>query len=339
MSIGTQTANTPESGDARARARRLAGLAAAPIVFAVLTLAGGPRAAQTPLLTPRLVVGGYADGDAFRQPRGIAFDPRDGSIAVANTGAHRIEVFSASGRPLARFVHHVADANGLAIDGAPCALAFDRAGQLLVADLASNVVDVLDRRGRLLARLAVAEGRPSALAIGPDGTIFVGTSGELSRIYRFNPDYTASGSWGVTGSDPGQLLSVTALGVLPEGNLAVACARTREGIQVFTPAGQYLRGFASHELGRGSVSLPSGVFGSADGRIWVLDEIRQTVQVFSANGEFLDQGGGEGDAPGLFAHPSSMSTNGRGLIAITDRELGRFQILQISDIAAHAANP
>jgi DNA-binding beta-propeller fold protein YncE len=295
--------------------------------------------ASSPILKPRLVVSGFTEGSAFTQPRGIAFDRSDGAIVVANTGAHRIEVYSPSGRPLARFVHLALAANGSTTDGAPCALAFDHQGRLLVADLASTAVDVIDRRGRLVQRLSIPAGRPSALAVAADGTVFVGTTGDVSKIYRFSPDLVAEGSWGEDGEAPGQLTSVTALAVLENGTLAVACARTSLGIQLFSPAGAYLRGFANHELGRGSVSLPSGVFGTADGRIWVLDEIRQVIEIFDAEGTFIEQVGGRGEDAGLFAHPSSMTTNGSGLIAVTDRELGRFQVLQISEATTTAVRP
>ena len=327
------------------REARMSGLRAAlrgralPVAALIVALALSPALASAPILEPRLVVSGYSDGGAFMQPRGIAFDLGDGAIVVANTGAHRIEIFSASGRPLVRFVHRALLSNGTLADGAPSALAFDRQGRLLVADLISTAVDVLDRRGRLITRLAIPAGRPSALAVAGDGTVFVGTTGEASKIYRFRPDLTADGSWGDSGSEPGQLMSVTALAVLENGTLAVACARTSQGIQLFSPAGAYLGGFASHELGRGSVSLPCGVFGTADGQIWVLDEIRQTIQIFDGDGVFIEQVGGRGDEPGWFAHPSSMTTNGHGLVAVTDRELGRFQVLQISDATAAAVRP
>jgi sugar lactone lactonase YvrE len=301
-----------------------AGLAAAFLAFAL-----GATAEPPPLLTPRLVIWGYADGTNLRRPRGAAFDPLDGAIYVANTGAHRIEVFSRTGRPLNWFVHRVAGPDGALVDGEPCALAFDRAGRLLVADNAASYVDVLDRRGRPLRRLDLHGGRPSALAVGADGTIYAASSGEGSRIHRFGADYAPAGSWGEPGAGPGHLHSVTALASLPDSTLAVACARTELGVQIFTGDGAYLRGFTTHEMGPGNVSLPSGMVGSPDGRIWVCDEIRQSVQVFDRDGNFITQATGEGAAPGELSYPSSFVTDGRGLIAVTERLLGRLQVLAL----------
>ena len=296
----------------------------------VATVGSCWAAANSRMLEPRLVLWGFTQGERLNQPRGAAFDPRDGAIYVANTGDHEIEVFSKTGRPLSRFVHRVRRSDGTTVDGNPCALAFDRSGRLLVADQLVSYVDVLDGRGRPVTRFEIPTGHPNALAVAGDGTIFVGTTAEASKIYRFRPDYAPDGSWGEEGTEPGHLFSVTAIAVLGDTAIAVACGRTDFGIQIFTPAGTYRRGFGLHDVGDGNVSLPSGVIATADGRIWVVDEIRETIQVFDKDGNFVAKTGEKGVAPGEFGHPSSLTSNGRGLIALTDRGIGRVQVLGIS---------
>ncbi len=300
------------------------------LALCAVLCAGAASANEGGSLPVKLVVWGFADGETFKHPRGIAFDPIDGAIYVANTGAHRIEVFSKAGRPLVRFVHRVTGRDGNEVDGEPCALAFDLANHLVVADQLAPYVDVLDRRGRGITRLPIPAGHAAALAVSGDGSILVGTTAEQSKIYRFRRDYTPADSWGAQGDSAGQLHSVTALAALADGNLAVACSRTALGVQIFTTDGKYLRGFGAHEMGPGNLSLPSGLLGIADGRIWVLDEVRQTLQLFDKDGAFVQQRGGNGTAPGEFSYPSSMAANGTGLIAVTDRGLGRFQVLGIS---------
>ncbi len=313
----------------RPAASRLAALALGLILGAALAR-HADAAAGVPALAPRLLVWGFASGETLAQPRGIVFDPRDGAIYVANTGAHRVEVYSRTGRPLTRFVHRVTRPESTVVDGEPCALAFDRAGHLLVADQLALYVDVLDRRGRPVARLDIPQGHPSALAVGADGTIYVGTTAETSRVYRFRPDYAPDGAWGEPGSAPGHLFDVTALAVMPDGALAVACARTDLAIQFFTPAGDYTGGFGAHEMGRGNLSLPSGVVGTADSLVWVCDEIRGDLQVFDRQGALVTVAGGRGGGGGEFSHPTAMAGDGRGLIAVTERVPGRFQVLAVA---------
>ncbi len=319
----------------RAGSRSLAGsrgpLLALVIVLDALIHASAAQSGQAPLLETRLVLWGYSNGTTFQQPRGIAFDPSDGAIYVCNTAEHRVEVFSKTGRPLSRFVHRVSRPTGEVVDGNPVALAFDRSGRLLVVDRLASYVDVLDRRARPVARLNIPAGHAAAVAVGGDGTIYVGTNAEASRIHRFRPDYTPDGVWGVEGVAPGYLNDVAAMCALGDTAIAVACERTDLVVQVFSPAGEYRRGFGTHEVGDGNFSLPSGMAATADGRIWILDEIRRTLQVFDREGGFLTKAEGTGTALGQFLSPSSLASDGRGLVALTDRGLGRVQVFGVVD--------
>jgi len=328
---GNLMALSAMAGPQAGRARFLARLTLA--VSLLGALAATAAAQESPLLTPRLVLWRYADASAFDQPRGIAFDPLDGAIYVANSGKHRIEVFSKTGRALSQFVHRVTGPDGNRIDGTPCALAFDHAGRLLVTDLRSHSVDVLDRRGHSLFTLPATTGQPNALAVGADGTIYVGTTSDESRVHRIRPDYRPDSSWGEPGNERGKLWGVTALCVLNDGSVAVACDRTELGVQIFSPTGEYLRGFGTHEVGEGNLSLPSGLVATPDGRIWVVDEIRQTIQVFDSQGTPLSKEGQRGAGAGEFAHPSSMTYDGHDSIALTDREIGRVQVFTVSDLS------
>jgi DNA-binding beta-propeller fold protein YncE len=316
-----------------ARHGRLWSMAGAFTVWAsplLITATPAPTTAA-PLLRPRLALWGYASGTAFVQPRGVAFDPSDGAIYVSNTGAHRIEAFSKSGRPLSRFVHRVSGPDGALVDGSPAGLAFDRSGRLLVVDRRAAYVDVLDRRGRPVARLDVPGASPAAVAVGSDGTIYVGTTGGSSRVHRFRRDYAPDGVWGAQGTAPGCLADVAALAVLGDGAVAVACERSDLVVQVFSPAGEFQRGFGTHEVGDGNFSLPSAMVATPDGRLWVLDEIRRSLTVFDAQGTLLAAAAGSGTALGNFDHPSGLASDGRGSLAVTDRGIGRVQVFDVDD--------
>lgn len=318
------------TGISRPMAPRRA-FATLPFAFALLAALAAAAGADETLLKPRLMLWRFADASAFQEPRGIAFDPLDGAIYVSNAGRHRIEIFSKTGRALGQFVHRVESEDGKTIDGTPCALAFDRAGHLLVADLRSRSVDVLDRRGRRILRLPATAGQPNALAVGPDGAIWVATTSGESKVYRFRPDYRLDGSWGEEGTDPGRLNGINALCVLKDGSVAVACARTDLAVQIFTASGQYLRGFGKHDVGEGNFSFPSGLIATADGRIWVIDEIRQCLQIFDDQGTLIAKQGEPGTAPGEFAEPSSITYDGGNSIALTDRGIGRVQVFTVAE--------
>ena len=307
-------------------------LALAALAFAMAAGSISTAASETALNQPKLAVWGYSNGVTFSEPRGVAFDPVDGAIYISNTGQHRVEVFSAAGRPLFQFVHRVTSRDGAVVDGLPGALAFDRSGRLLVVDQLAPYVDVLDLHGRTVTRLEIAAGSPTAVAVGGDGTIYVGTAAESSTVHRFSPDYRPAGVWGEGGIAPGYLKNVAALAALGDTAIAVACSRTDVTVQLFTPAGQYLRGFGSHDVGDGNFSMPSGLVATADGRIWVLDEIRHTLQVFDAQGNFLAQADGTGSAAGQFGNPSALAWDGRGRIGVADPGFERVVVFAV-DVA------
>ena len=89
-----------------------------------------------------------------------------------------------------------------------------------------------------------------------------------------------------------------------------------------------LNAFGVHDHGPGNFSLPSGVTTTADGRIWVGDGIRQIVQVFEADGSFLEIVGGVGSGPGQFFNPYALASDGRELIAVAERAGNRVQVMR-----------
>lgn len=300
-----------------------------PLLVTASLLAPGSLLAAD-LAVPERVVSGYEDGARFRTPHGVALDAARGELWVANTGEHRIEFFSLTGRPLGRFVHEVALPQGGAEPGLPHALAVLPTGRIAVTDNLAATVDILDRRGRTVSSLELpssAKGSPQALALTADGGLLVAGPPGDDHVYRFDAKLHLIASWGTRGEAPGQLRAITALCVLPDGNVAVTCAQTKLGIQIFTMDGAYVNGFGVHDIGHGNVSLPSGIAATADGRIWVSDEVRQVIQVFDRDGKFLAMLGGFGIAAGDLNYPSALAGDGRYRLAVAERELGRVQIL------------
>jgi DNA-binding beta-propeller fold protein YncE len=284
---------------------------------------------------PSLVVYGLEAQVPFNSPRGIALSAQREEIYLANTGAGRLEIFDFKGRPKARFLHRITLADGTVLDGQPRAVAVDRAGRLLLVDNLAPYVDVLDYRGRSIARFEPAPPAasrnewPGSIAVAADGTIFVAARGDSGRVCVFGPDFRPAGCWGVPGSEPGRLSQVTALAATPEGNLVVTCTGTSLAVQIFDPKGSYLKGFGRHDVGNENFSFPSGVAVTDDGRIWVTDEIRQVIKVFDSNGGFVAMFGGLGKAPGSYQYPSSLASDGKTRLAVAEREGDRFQILTI----------
>ncbi len=285
------------------------------------------------LAIPDMVVPDLRSGARLSSPGGIAFNPATGEIVLANTSAHRIEIYSPRGRLLTRFAHRVRANDGTLVEGLPRSVAVTGSGHLLVADGRAPYVDVLDHRGRPIAELKtpIPPNGPglTSVVVTRKGEILASAPGEMGRVFLFGPDLAPIGSWGEPGISRGHLNGIVALAELPDGNIVVACALTELAIQVFTPRGEFVRGFGKHDIGPGNFSLPSGLAVTADGRIWASDELRQVVQVFDSTGTYIGVVGGGGTAPGLFQYPSALATDGVDHLAVAERVGGRFQIFDI----------
>lgn len=283
------------------------------------------------LATPTAMVFGRDQGIPFHSVRAVAVDPHAQEFFVADGGRHEIAAFDLGGQPLGSFVHRVPDSRGRLVDGTPMALAVDVEGNLLVADERVPWVDVLDFRGRPVARLQAADAgaagfEAGAIAVGPDGSIFVATRGDSARVHRFSSRYEHQGSWGVAGVDSGQIGAITGIAVAADGRVFLSCALTTLAVQSFDADGRFLGGFGLHELGDGNFSLPSGVAVTADGRLWVADQVRQVVNVFDPTGSYVGMFGGLGTAPGEFQYPSALASDGGGLLVVAERVGNRVQV-------------
>jgi DNA-binding beta-propeller fold protein YncE len=273
-------------------------------------------------------------GGSFVRPRAVALDVAHGEVIVANTGLGRVEYFDYRTWPLGFFTHEVPGPEGLPRTGEPIALAVDASGRLLVSDLKAAFVDVLDYRGRSLARLSLpapddtSSDRfgPGAIAVAPDGRVFVASRG-AGRVHVFDAGLRHVASWGVAGSDSTQLSNITALAVDTTGRVYVACVSGALAVQVFDGNGTFAFGFGRHDIGPGNFSLPTGIAFAAGGRVCVCDAIRQVVQVFETDGTFVGAVGGVGVGPGEFREPSALAGDGHGFLALAEKSGSRFQVM------------
>jgi hypothetical protein len=82
-------------------------------------------------------------------------------------------------------------------------------------------------------------------------------------------------------------------------------------------------------MGPGNFSFPSGIAATADGRLWVSDAIRHTMQVFDRAGTLLGGVGGIGVGPGEYVNPSALASDGKGLLALAENAGRRFQLMWV----------
>lgn len=306
--------------------------------------------------------GGSADGAGpaarFNLPTGVAVDGA-GYVYVADRHNHTIRKISPAGV--------VTTLAGLAGDGGtadgpgavarffrPSAVAVDVNGFVYVADTYNNTIRKITPGGVVstLAGLGLAicgntNGpgdearfcRPSGIAVGPDGTVYVADAGnaQVRKITAAGVVTTLAGDGRIGTIDgPGdeaRFLLPTGIAVNAAGTVYVA-DQDAHLIRAITPAGvvSTLAGLGStpgSADGIGSAArfdLPFSVTVDAAGTLYVADTRNQTIRRVTPAGEVSTIGGTAGaagnvDAVGSFARfrtPYGVAVDANGTVYVAD---------------------
>ena len=274
-----------------------------------------------------------SDEDPLYWPSGLALDAQ-GTLYVADTRNHRIQLFDGDGQYLAtwggegplegqfNFVWedptHNLPAGGLDFDGN---------GNLIVADMGNVRIQKLDSSGSFLARWGgdgTGDGqfaRPLGLAVDGHGNVFVVDDRIFGsgRVQKFDNEgnFLVAFGRGLFG-DPG-LIEVDAL-----GNVYVA-DYGRGTVLKFDNDGALLATFGGSGRGDGQFRGPQGIAVDGQGNLYVVDSSNARVQKLNSSGEYLLQWGSRGSEAGQFNEPLDIVLDGQGNIYVSDQFNNRVQ--------------
>lgn len=322
-------------------------------VLVALPLAGGPAAAQAAHsglkdVTVYSGTGEYGEEDGslasavFRTPRGIALMP-DGSLLVADTDNHLIRKLD--GRSASTFAGIIFDTNeagqplGGLLDGeaalsvfqSPSAVAVDNSGNVFVADTGNHAIRKIDADGNVttfagsrIGAPGFANGigpiarfdAPSALAIAPDGTLYVADT--LNHVIRK---------------------------VTPSGYVSTLNAASEKAVEVFDGVVEPAGDFRDGPLAEAKFNEPAGLALDGKGNLYVSDSGNQRIRYidFAAGTVTTVAGGGEAGAgdfyvPGDYADgaaaearfnaPKGLAVTSAGGLLIADSGNHAIRLLQ-----------
>lgn len=182
------------------------------------------------------------------------------------------------------------------------------AGATLAADIPTASL-------KTLRELSATLSMPSDVAVGKNGNIYV-VDGGNHQIAVFDASGMPGAVLGERGSEKGQFESPVGLGIGPKGNIYVA-DKGNHRLQVFDAKGRFRRSIALEEGGE-KIS-PVDVAVSANGReLFVTANNSHRIVVYSSKGQFLRAWGGEGNEPGLFRFPATVSIDLEGNVLVVD---------------------
>jgi DNA-binding beta-propeller fold protein YncE len=188
---------------------------------------------------------------------------------------------------------------------------------------------------------------PDALAIGPDGNLYVTDLSQ--RVTVISPAGKVLRRWGKPGSGPGEFNFVAfdpttpadihgKIAVGPRGMVYVSDSGNSR-VQVFTPQGQFVRQFGSFGSGKGQFLHASDLVVDQAGNVYFADEQALTVTKFSPGGQVIWQIGGASGNPDLIGHHHMAAIDPHGRLVMVNDDLQKVLYVDASGREVDAFSP
>jgi DNA-binding beta-propeller fold protein YncE len=241
----------------------------------------------------------WGEGDFTYRTHGITIGP-DGTVYATDDGNHTIRQYTPSGKLLMT----------LGTMNTPSDTGYD----------GKDSVNIPRAGGPF--------NRPTNLAIGPRGDLYVSDGYGNCRVHQFSPTGALKRSWGVSGKGPGHFHLPHGIAVAADGRVFV-CDRESDRIQIFSPDGEYLAEWTDTQRpthvvfdtqGRAYVSELWWHTGQTSQRHGAIDTPRYgRVSVYDREGKVLSRWGTpDATAPGSFAAPHGIAVDSRNDIYVAE---------------------
>ena len=244
------------------------------------------------------------EGWNFGQISGVDVDSQN-QVYVFHRGPHPIMCFEADGK----FVRSWGDGIIKTSHG----LAVDADDNVWVTDMGAQVVIKFSPKGRVLMVLGQKDApgetetqfnRPTHVAFGSGGEIYVADGYGNSRIVKFSKEGRYLKAWGTKGTGPGQFDTPHTVLVDNQERLIVG-DRENYRIQIFDAEGKFLTQWAE-------AGSPWGLALSREGHFYMSDGHNERLSKLDLEGRVLATFGRSGRAAGEFryAHHIALGTGG-----------------------------
>ena len=264
------------------------------------------------------VFGSHGKGRAqFASMAGIAVD-RDGKVYVADTKRGILQVFFPERNggdgwpeksPPPSTIEWLGEI-GMEADK----IYSGKEGKLYAVNEKEKSVVVV-KNGSAAKTIKVAKCTPVSVAVDHEGFLWVLDKAK-KRLLKLDENGKTLFSVGSSGSKEGYFSDPTDIAISKKGIVYVA-DRGNKRVQIFNTDGVFLKIMGREGTGRGEASglmeSPLAIVLDSDGALYVLDNHKNTISVYSNEGRMLMEFGGKGEAKDQLKNPVSM--------AVTDNEV------------------
>lgn len=249
---------------------------------------------------------------------GVAVNSR-GDVYLFHRGKQPIICFDSTGKYIRSW--------GDKLIGTAHGLRIDRDDNVWVTDIGHHLVLKFSPRGKLLLALGKSDkpglrtdqfNKPTDVAFGPRGEIFVSDGYGNSRVMKFNAAGKFLKTWGKPGKGRAEFNLPHSIVVDPQGRVLVG-DRENDRVQVFNAEGKLLDiwpGFA-----------PYGLALDPNGNLFVADGRANRVLRIDSAGKVAGSWGGKGQAPGEFDLPHMLASDRDGNLYVVEITGKRLQKL------------
>ncbi|HIF01093.1 MAG TPA: hypothetical protein EYQ63_29805 [Fuerstia sp.] len=264
-----------------------------------------------------------ADGRRIPAPRALYADENDTVYALDDAG--RVLVYSSTGEVLKTW--HMPDYEA----GRPEGVIKLLDGRIAVADTHYHRVVFFHPDGTvesMLGEKGVDAGQfvyPVSIAQDPSGFIYVGEYGDRQRIQKFKADGTYITQFGEHGTGPGQFQRPS--GIVWSNGTIYAVDAFNNRIQVFSDSGEFLR-IVELSDNFEPFEFPYDVRGTADGRLYVIENKAARLTVLKEDGTVLGRYGHPSRGLDGFFNPWSLTVLSDGRVLVADT--GNHRIVELT---------
>jgi sugar lactone lactonase YvrE len=136
-------------------------------------------------------------------------------------------------------------------------------------------------------------------------------------VRHFNPDGSLGGTWGLEGTDPGEIDG--AQGLDYDGSFYIADTGNNR-VQKFSSVGTLAWATGVSGTGNGQFDAPADVAVDGSGNVYVVDRGNHRIQKLDSSGGYVTQWGGQGSGTDQFNVPRGIGVDGSGRVYVADSQ-------------------